>query len=193
MSNKRNNLWCWLLGVIGWTPIYPNTLHPKSVICVAPHTSNRDFFIGYLYYRSIGRTRLPRFLIKKEWFVFPLNLLIKALGGLPVNRKAGGSTVDQAIQLLKEREHLHIGITPEGTRSYRENWKSGFYRIALGAGVPIDIAKIDYGRKEVGIIGSITPSGDMEQDINAIRLLFTKDMARFPDKFCDLHDNPPAH
>lgn len=187
MSKKNKNIWQRLLKSLGWTPIYPETLSPKSVICVAPHTSNRDFFIGYLYYRSIGKIQTPRFLIKKEWFIFPLNLIIKALGGLPVNRKSGSSTVDQAIQLLKEREHLHLGITPEGTRSYRDRWKTGFYRIALGAGVPIDIAKIDYGRKEVGIIDSIIPSGDMERDIDAIRSLFTKDMACYPEKFCDIH------
>lgn len=186
MSKKGTNFWGWLLTQMGWTPIIPSSLAPKSVVCVAPHTSNRDFFIGYLYYKSLRRGFSPKFLIKKEWFFFPLNVIIKGLGGLAVNRKAGGSTIDQAIQLFDQRDHLHIGITPEGSRSFRERWKSGFYRIALRAGVPIDLAKIDYKKKEVGIIATFHPTGNMEEDILAIRKYYTKEMARFPENFSDL-------
>lgn len=186
MNNRKPNFWGCLLKKLGWTPIYPDHFPPKSVICVAPHTSNRDFFIGYLYYKSIGRGHGPRFLIKKEWFFFPFSLIFKALGGLPVNRRAGGTTTEQAIALLQEREHLHIGVTPEGTRGYSEQWKTGFYRIALAAGVPIEIAKIDYKRKEVGIIGCLIPTGDTEEEIRSIRRLFSKEMARYPENFADL-------
>lgn len=187
MTKKKKNIWAWLLKLIGWKPIYPEKVTPKSIICVAPHTSNRDFFIGYLYYKSL-RGHSPKFLIKKELFFFPLNLILKRLGGVAVDRKAGGSTIDQTIQLLNESEHLHIGITPEGSRSYRDRWKSGFYRIALGANVPIDIAKIDYQKKEVGIFAQCIPSGDLENDIKKIRRLFTKEMARYPEKFAELPD-----
>lgn len=182
---QKKNFWERLLRWLGWTPLFPKERLPKSIICVAPHTSNWDFLIGYLYYKAFDPKRTPRFLMKKELFFFPLSILIKALGGLPVNRKLGASTLEQAIELLKESDHLHIGITPEGSRSRRSHWKSGFYRIALGAGVPIEIAKIDYARKEVGVIGQLIPSGDMEREIAEIRKLFSAEMARYPELYAE--------
>ena len=129
----------------------------------------------------------PRFLIKKEWFTFPFNLIFKPLGGLPVDRKRGGSSVDQVVKLFEQADQLHIGITPEGTRKRRDRWKSGFYRIAQGAGVPIDLAKIDYKKKEVGIIASIMPDQtDIEEAIHKIRSYFDSSMAKFPAQFADL-------
>lgn len=179
------NIWERILRWLGWTPLFPKKRLAKSVICVAPHTSNWDFFIGYLFYKAYDTTTTPRFMMKNELFVFPLSILIKAMGGLPVNRKSGASTLEQAIALLQKSEQLHIGITPEGSRSRREHWKTGFYRIALGAGVPIEIAKIDYARKEVGIIGCVTPKGDMEQEIAEIRRYFSAEMARYPELYAE--------
>lgn len=178
-----------MLAWLGWKPIYPAVYQPKSIVAVAPHTSNYDFFIGYIYYKSLGSGQRPRFLIKKEWFFFPLNYIFKALGGLPVDRSSGASTVDQAIDLLKKADHLHIGVTPEGTRSRAERWKTGFYRMALLAKVPIELAKIDYKNKEIGIIETIQPhDGDIDDAINEIRSHFSKDMARFPQQFVDLNE-----
>lgn len=177
-----------LLHWLGWTPIYPETFHPKSVICVAPHTSNWDFIIGYLYYKAWGVGVTPRFMIKKEWFAFPFNLIFKPLGGLPVDRKKGSSSVDQAIEILNNSAQLHIGIAPEGTRRRREQWKSGFYRIAQGAQVPIDLAKIDYQRKEVGIIHTLNADNpNIDEAIKEIRRHFNSQMAKLPDNFADLH------
>lgn len=186
--NGKVNLWGRILSWSGWTPLYPETFHAKSVICVAPHTSNWDFIIGYLYYKAWGAKLTPRFLIKKEWFVFPFNFIFKALGGLPVDRKLGGSTVDQAIDLLKKAKSLHLGITPEGTRKRREHWKTGFYRIAKGAGVPIELAKIDYKNKVVGVFHTIQTFGDnIEERVQDIRRYYHSSMAKKPKNFSDIN------
>lgn len=184
---SKMNLAGRLLHWFGWKPITSVPFEPKSVICVAPHTSNWDFIIGYLYYKSLGTGVTPRFLIKKEWFFFPFNLLFKALGGLPVDRKSGASSVEQAIEMLRSADRLHIAITPEGTRKPRERWKSGFYRIAMEAGVPIQLAKMDYQKKEVGIFQTIPATNpDVEASVLEIRKHYHSSMAKFPKNFIDL-------
>ena len=102
---------------------------------MAPHTSNWDFIIGKLAYTSAGLT--AHFMIKKEWFVFPFNLVFKSMGGIPVSRNRHTRLVDQVVKVMKESKVFNIAITPEGTRQRTENWKKGFYYIALEAGVPI--------------------------------------------------------
>lgn len=186
-QNKKVNFAGKLLNWFGWKPITLEHFEPRSVICVAPHTSNWDFVIGYLYYKSLGLGITPRFLIKKEWFFFPFNLLFKALGGLPVDRKSGASSVEQATEMLRSAERLHIAITPEGTRKPRDRWKSGFYRIAMQAGVPIQLAKIDYQKKEVGIFQTLPANNeDVDAAILEIRKNYHGSMAKFPKNFIDL-------
>lgn len=182
---RKKTLWEWLLNRFGWTLIHPQTTPPKSIICVAPHTSNWDFILGYLYYLSLQRPK-PHFMIKREWFVFPLNLIFKALGGLPINRRKAGSTVEATVQEIAKRPRFHMAITPEGTRSPREHWKTGFYRIAHLANIPLEIAKIDYQKRELGIFATFTPTGDVEGDILQIRQFFSADMARYPENFVEV-------
>lgn len=96
--------------------------------------------------------------------------------------------MDNVVKKIKERKHLYLGITPEGTRSYTERWKTGFYRIAQDAKIPLEIAKIDYRKKEVGIIACYTPLGlTLEEEIRQIRSYYTKDMARYPERFNDIN------
>ncbi|WP_018357968.1 1-acyl-sn-glycerol-3-phosphate acyltransferase [Porphyromonas levii] len=176
-----------LLQWLGWKPITTTHFEPRSVVCVAPHTSNLDFLIGYLYYKSLGTGITPRFLIKKEWFFFPFNLIFKALGGLPVDRKSGASSVEQAIEMLRKADQLHIAITPEGTRKARERWKTGFYRIAMEAGIPVQLAKIDYSKKEVGIFLTLPADNpNVDAAVLDIRKHYHSSMAKFPKNFVDL-------
>lgn len=127
-----------LLRLAGWKlgPVVEDV--PKCVICVAPHTSNWDFLVGKLFYTSIGRN--ARFLIKKEWFFFPFNLLFNWLGGVPVDRHKRTSVTDQMVEIFNSREEFQLAITPEGTRKRAEEWKKGFYYIAQKANVPILMA-----------------------------------------------------
>ena len=153
----------------------------KCVICVAPHTSNWDFVIGKLFYTSIGLT--AGFLMKKSWFFFPFNLLFKSMGGIPVERSKHSSMTDQVAEMFQCNERFQVAITPEGTRKHATEWKRGFYYIALKAGVPILLAYIDYGKKEVGMMDIFHPTGDADRDIAEIRSRYKGITACHPENF----------
>lgn len=150
---------------------------------MAPHTSNLDFFLGKLYYMQIGEP--SGFMMKREWFFFPLGKLLRAMGGIPIDRAQRGDTVAQVSQYIQAESNIHIAITPEGTRSYTDTWRSGFYRIALAAGVPIELACIDYGRREIGIFEVFHPTGDLERDLAYIRSRYSSVQAKHPHKYHD--------
>jgi 1-acyl-sn-glycerol-3-phosphate acyltransferase len=145
---------------------------PKCVICAAPHTSNWDLIIGELFYTSIGRR--ARFLIKKEWFFFPFNLIFKAIGGIPVDRSKRASVTDQVAEMFETTDKLQVAITPEGTRKHVEEWKKGFYYIAIKANVPILMAYVDMKNKEIGFKGTFIPTGDVDGDIAKIKSYYAE-------------------
>lgn len=168
----------------GWRLIRPTDNPPKSVICVAPHTSNYDFILGKLYYSAIGRR--ANFLMKKDWFIFPLGLVMKAMGGIPVDRSQRFSLVDRLAESINARSRVTLAITPEGTRRATDRWKTGFYRIALATGIPIQLAVIDYKKRELGIFETFWPTGNEERDLHYIRSRYSKEQARFPENFIEV-------
>ena len=107
--------------------------------------------------------------MKKEWFAFPLGIFFRAMGGVPIDRSRNTSMTELMAAEFARRKHFRLAITPEGTRKHVDEWKRGFYYIALKAGVPIQLGYIDYGRKEVGIMETFRPTGDAESDIRYIR------------------------
>ncbi len=171
-----------ILRLVGWK--YKRTVPyiKKSVVCVAPHTSNWDFIIAKLSYTATA-PGMPRFFMKKEWFFFPLGLLLTAIGGIPVNRKKRGSLTEEVAAEFAKRDSFHIGVTPEGTRKPVKEWKKGFYHIALKAEVPIQLAYIDYHKKECGITKIFYPTGNEKEDILEIRRFYDTVTARFPKQF----------
>lgn len=171
----------WILKIFGWKAYVTVEEPPKSVICIAPHTSNWDFPIGELSYLSLGRK--SSFLIKKSWFVFPFNYFFDALGGVPVDRSKRTSVTQQMVEEFDKREHFHLAITPEGTRGLVQKWKMGFYHIAISANVPIQLAYIDYGKKELAIKKVFYPTGDEKADLKEIQNYYKDVQARFPEKF----------
>ncbi|MDY5857670.1 MAG: 1-acyl-sn-glycerol-3-phosphate acyltransferase [Porphyromonas sp.] len=174
----------WLLTRLGWRCLPALDEQPThSIICVAPHTSNTDFLIGKLYYTTIGKPH--GFLMKKDWFFFPLGSIFRAMGGIPVDRSRKGDMVERLAEYIGTQQEVHIAITPEGTRSYRQDWKTGFYRIALAAGIPIELAVLDYEQREVGIFEVFHPTGDMEADIAYIRSRYSSRQAKYPNKYHD--------
>ncbi|GHV48862.1 acyltransferase [Bacteroidia bacterium] len=174
----------WLLRLAGWKRGPEGEYVPKCVICVAPHTSNWDLIIGKLFYNSIGRRSY--FLIKKEWFFFPLNLFFKWMGGIPVDRSQNLSVTDQMAAMIARHTTMHLAVTPEGTRKKTNEWKQGFYFIALKANVPILLAYIDYLKKEAGIKGLFYPTGNADADISAIRAQYAGITGRHPRNFAPL-------
>ncbi|MDE6242890.1 MAG: 1-acyl-sn-glycerol-3-phosphate acyltransferase, partial [Muribaculaceae bacterium] len=121
--------------------------YPKSIICVAPHTSNWDFILGLLAYKSVGRK--ANFLMKESWFFFPLKYVFRHFGGIPVTRSRKGDLTTQLIRKFKETDYMNLAITPEGTRSGKAEWHTGFLRIAYGAGVLVQLGVIDYKHKQI--------------------------------------------
>ncbi|MBK9291076.1 MAG: 1-acyl-sn-glycerol-3-phosphate acyltransferase [Bacteroidetes bacterium] len=153
----------------------------KCVIIAAPHTSNWDFVIGRLAYWKLG---VPvRFLIKREAFDHPLGGLVKALGGIPVDRKKSNNLVEQVAEMFDHYDVLNVIITPEGTRRLVTEWKRGFYYIALRANVPIVIGFIDYKRRVGGFGPVIYPTGDFDVDFKIIQDFYKDKTARHPEKF----------
>lgn len=178
------NLWGRILKWFGWQVDISAPRHDKCVICVAPHTSNYDFLLGIFAYKSLGRE--ANFLMKKFWFFFPLKYLLKKLGGIPVDtKKRGGALTESIIRMFDERRYVNLAVTPEGTRSRREKWKTGFLYIAYGAKVPIQLGVIDYKNKKIIIKKEFIPSGDIEADMKYVKSFYADytDAARYPDKF----------
>lgn len=178
------NIWKFLLELFHWKVRITAPRRDKCVICVAPHTSNWDFILGLFAYKSLGRE--ANFLMKKFWFFFPLKYLLYSLGGIPVTRtNKKGSLTENVISLFKTRNYVNLAVTPEGTRSGTDKWKTGFLYIAYGAGVPIQLGVIDYKNKEILIVDEYSPTGDVEKDMKAIRSYYSgfKDSACYPDKF----------
>jgi len=171
----------WIFKKYGWKAVVTVPEPPKSVICVAPHTSNWDFLIGKLFYWSLGRK--SGFLMKKSWFFFPLGNLLRSMDGIPVDRSRRTSVTDQVAAEFNKRETFHIAITPEGTRSLVKKWKMGFYHIALKANVPIQLAYIDYKNKEMGITDIFYPTGDEKADLRKIQAFYKNANAKHPEKF----------
>lgn len=167
--------------ILGWRVVNVLPDVPKCVIAVAPHTSNWDFIIGKLAYSSIGRT--ANFLIKKEWFIFPLNLFFKSIGGIPVERRKNNSMTEVLASQFEKYDKIQLAITPEGTRKPVKEWKKGFYFIAVKANVPILLIGLDYGKKEAVMLDLFYPTGDYATDIVKIKSYYKEIKGKHPDNF----------
>ena len=149
----------------GWKVI-DHRSHPigQCIYVVAPHTSNWDFLVG-ICARSIGRLTNTKYLAKKQLFAWPFGWLFRALGGYPVDRGKNTNITDQVVDYFRTIPDFSIGITPEGTRKQVKAWKTGFWRIAKEANVPLILTSFDYGRKEVTFREPFQVTDDMEKDI----------------------------
>jgi 1-acyl-sn-glycerol-3-phosphate acyltransferase len=159
-----------LLRLIGWRPVLVPPPRSQSVIIVYPHTSNWDFVVGML-----GRAAIElrcHFAAKDTLFRGPFGAWLRRIGGIPVNRREPTGFVGQLAREFERRAEFHIVFTPEGTRAKTEHWKTGFYRLALAARVPLGLAFIDYARREVGVGGWLDLSGNQEADLDRIRAFY---------------------
>ena len=172
----------WLKGwkIIGELP--PEA--PKAVLVFAPHTSNWDAVYGLA---TILAKQMPaRFAIKREIMFFPLGLLLKALGAIPIDRRKkriqtkGTQTVDAMADMLQRADSLMLVISPEGTRSYAKRWRTGFYRIAMQAQVPIVLGYFDYAKKHTGIGPTFHPTGDLAEDLPKIQAFYKDKAGKYP-------------
>lgn len=151
---------------------------PKYVIIAVPHTTNWDF-IMLLLFIGIKNIR-PRWVGKDTIFRGPAGPLMRWLGGVPINRQIRTNMVNQSIDAFNAHDEFIMILTPEGTRSQTEYWRSGFYYIALGAGIPVVPVFDDYPDKVLGIGDAMTLSGDIEADTALFREFYAGKRGKYP-------------
>lgn len=173
-----------LLRLGGWTAVGDLPMVRKAVVIGAPHTSNWDGFWALVYITAIGFK--VKFFVKKSMFWFPLGALLRAFGGIPLDRVNVGSSVHEAISGFDRAEEFYFGLAPEGTRSMTPGWKSGFYRIAEGAGVPVVLGFFDYQHRRLGLGPTVTLTGDRDTDLAVIRSFYLASSGRHPEKTCPI-------
>jgi 1-acyl-sn-glycerol-3-phosphate acyltransferase len=147
----------------GWTSVGTVPEPQRFVLIAVPHTSNWDFpfFLGVTHALGI-RTH---FMAKASLFRWPMNGFMRQVGGVRLDRSTAKDTVQQMIEVFAERDQFVLTIAPEGTRNAVSKWRSGFYQIALGAGVPIVCGFMDYPTRTSGLGPVIVPTGDYEADM----------------------------
>lgn len=172
----------WLLyKKMGWTKNITVDHPNKYIICMAPHTSNWDFVIGQLYTRAEGVK--TNFLMKKEWFFWPLGPIFRSMGGIPVWRSKKTSMTDNLAATARQLTHFLLCITPEGTRSANPEWKKGFYYIAQKAEIPILLFGVDYEKKLIRCSKTVIPNGDIDTQMREIKLYFKDFKGKKPENF----------
>ena len=160
-----------VLRLCGWslTGEFPDV--PKLVLIAAPHSSWWDGVWGLLIKAAIGAD--VHFMAKQELFRGPLGALLVKLGGMPINRGSAQGVVEQMIGQFRQRDGLWLGIAPEGTRRHVPQWKSGFWRIAHGAGMPVFPVAFHYPDKTIHLGPLFDTTDNMAADMARLRAFYT--------------------
>lgn len=169
----------WLgLKLTGWKIVGNVPKEPKFVLIAAPHTSNWDF---PLLVAMACVLRLEIYWMGKDaLFVGPFGPFMRWLGGIPIDRKNATNVVQSTTTAFDQADRLIVVIPPEGTRSAVRQWKTGFYHIAVGAGVPIGLSFLDFRKKTGGFLPTFYPSGEAEADIAEIRSFYKDIKGKYP-------------
>ena len=170
----------WLFEVVwGWKVVGPVPTIAKYLIVVAPHTSNWDFLIGVLFRRYTDGFD-PKYLAKKELFVWPLGYFFRGLGGFPVERSKNTNFVDSLVNVYNTNDTFVTTITPEGTRKYNPKWKTGFYHIATKANIPIVTVAFDYGTKRVVFDEPFYLTQEVDETVIELKKYFSQFKGKHP-------------
>jgi 1-acyl-sn-glycerol-3-phosphate acyltransferase len=174
----------WLLQQVGWRVQFEGLPAAQGVIVIYPHTSNWDFVILLLAKWAVG---IPvSFWAKDKLFQVPLwRAWLRWLGGVPVSRSAARGVVAQAVEQLREANsqgsYFWLALAPEGTRKWMPGWRSGFYQTALGAGVPLALVRLDYGRCEILVQDFLFMTGREVEDFSRIASVYDNVRALIPE------------
>ncbi len=179
----------WWFRLKGWKLILPmpdETYH-KAVVIASPHTTWWDILYTRVAFITAG---IPmKVTVADKYAVWPIKKGLEKMGAVWIDRskpaKDGGrkSYVDIMVELFEQHEKIAVVVTPEGSRSRRTKWKTGFYHVAKGAGVPIGLGYLDYGKKEAGIAKVVYPSDDMEADLREIMEFYAPITPKHPKYF----------
>jgi len=169
------------LRLTGWRVVGGAPTVPKYVLIAAPHTSNWDFPVALMVCFAL---RLRVYWMGKDSLFPPLlGGVMRWLGGIPVNRARAGNLVQATVDAYNSNARLIVIVPPEGTRSKVTQWKTGFYYIAQGAGVPIALGYLDFRKKEAGLSRMFQPSGDIVADMVEIQAFYAGINGKNPGKF----------
>lgn len=173
-----------ILAIFGWKAAGQMPEDDKILIIGAPHTSNWDFPLTLLALSALGL----RFswVAKHTLFKGPSGYLLRAIGGIPVNRNVRSGFITDMVNAFTERGKLVLAIAPEGTRSKKDHWKAGFYHIAAKADIGICLGFIDYPTKTIGLGPILRPSKDIDRDFEVIKKFYQDKNGRFPEKQSDV-------
>ena len=181
-----------LLRWLGWQSHFSPLPGTHGLLVVYPHTSNWDFPLGLLYKWSNG---MPfRFWIKDSAMRLPLmGAWIRKVGGVSINRKAAHGVVETTIKEMRSSPFFWLVVAPEGTRSYSNGWRTGFYHLWQASGCPLGLAYIDYGKKEIGVRDYVLCSGQMQADFAALAQYYADRTGYHPEQAAPVqpYQKPP--
>jgi 1-acyl-sn-glycerol-3-phosphate acyltransferase len=175
----------------GWRAVGAPPPGGRYVIIAAPHTSNWDFvyFLGLTQALGID----AQFMAKDSLFRWPIGGFMRDMGGISVNRTGRHDMVATMIDEFARRDRFALAIAPEGTRSKVGTWRTGFYHIALGAGVPMVVGMMDYAKRTGGLGAAIMPTGDYAADMAQVIEAYRDVTPRHPERATkDFGDIRPA-
>jgi 1-acyl-sn-glycerol-3-phosphate acyltransferase len=180
LSRLVRHLLLWFYQSRGWKAEGAPPADRRCVIIAAPHTSNWDFvnFLGLANALDID----THFMAKSSLFRWPMGRFMRDMGGVAIDRSAKRNYVDAMIAEFAARDEFMLVIAAEGTRSAVTQWRTGFYHIALGAGVPLVLGYVDYPSKTGGLGPAITPTGDYAADMAKIVDFYRDKRARHPER-----------
>lgn len=179
-STLRQRIARALLRWCGWRLVGEAPPVARCVIVFAPHTSSWDFPLLLAVREAFGRP--VAYLAKHTLFRFPLGGMLRDTGAIPVDRTERHALVSTLAQAFRERESLWLALSPEGTRDRTDHWKSGFYHVAREAGVPLLLAFIDASRRECGLGGLLSLTGDVEADMARLREFYASKRGIVPSR-----------
>ncbi|MDR7051365.1 1-acyl-sn-glycerol-3-phosphate acyltransferase [Duganella sp. 3397] len=179
LPRLRQRLALRVLNLFGWKVLFRPLPGPRGICVIYPHTSNWDFPIGLLGKWAMDQPF--RFLAKDSLFKSPLGPWFRWLGGEPVQRGAPQGTIKAQAERMNAADYYWVGITPEGTRAYRPNWKSGFYHLAREAKVPLVLVFMDYPTKTLSLVDHVYLTGDQEADMATIRAVLEGHQGLHPE------------
>lgn len=168
--------------ILGWKLVgdFPKDIK-KYVVIAAPHTSWQDFPIGILARNTSGIK--INFIGKDSLFKGPFGFIFRSLGGTPVDRSKSNNLVDAIVDVFNSKEEFRLALSPEGTRKKVDTWKTGFYYIAKGANVPIVMATLDFGNKQVRFSEPYYTTDDKEKDFEYFKAFYKDVQGKKPDQF----------
>jgi 1-acyl-sn-glycerol-3-phosphate acyltransferase len=171
----------WLFeDVWGWRVVGPVPTIPKYLIVVAPHTSNWDFLIGVLF-RKFTEGFDPKYVAKKDLFVWPIGFIFRSLGGFPVERSKKTNFVESLVNVYNTEEKFATTITPEGMRKYNGKWKTGFYHVAKNANIPIVRIAFDYGSMQVVFSEPYAVTKGVDETIDEFKQYYSQYTGKNPE------------